>query len=254
LPKLFDLSSREAAVSLPFENVREQLLRAGIPPRFAGRYVIELREHLADLTERERKAGLDATAASERARELLGTDTQLTQAMIETAPRTLASRAPWAVFGVLPLVTLVAFICAIDVSMFRLLQPVHTAWPGGVPNTDVGIITAASFVTSYLLGPAIASACISVALRQRLSSLWVWIGLGVIALASNLFGFHMNVLPSLGGHPGGASFSVSPSVWIDGHVSAAATLSLVALRATILFTIAAFVFHYLRSRTVYQYL
>ena len=94
-------------MSLPLENVRDRLLRAGVAPRFAGRYVIELREHLADLTERERKAGLDAAAASERARELLGTDTQLTQAMIETAPRTLAARAPWAVFGLLPLVGLV---------------------------------------------------------------------------------------------------------------------------------------------------
>jgi hypothetical protein len=240
-------------VSLPFETVREQLLRAGVPPRFAGRYVIELREHLADLTERERKAGLDVTAASERARELLGTDTQLTQAMLETAPRALASRAPWAVFGLLPLVVLLACICAIDVSMFRLLQPAHAAWPGGVPNTDVGIIATATFVTGYLLGPAVAGACIFVALRQRLSSPWVWIGLGMSALVSSLLGFHMNVLPPLGGHPGGASFSVSPSVWIDGHVSTIATLSLVAMRATVLFTIAAFAFHYLRRR-IYHYL
>lgn len=39
---------------LPFEAVRERLLRAGVTPRYANRYVTELREHLADLTERER--------------------------------------------------------------------------------------------------------------------------------------------------------------------------------------------------------
>ncbi len=166
-------------MSLPLENVRDRLLRAGIPPRFAGRYVIELREHLADLTERERKAGLDATAASERARELLGTDTQLTQAMIETAPRTLAARAPWAVFALLPLVTLMATIAAIVASMFRLLEPVQAAWPGGVPNTYVGIIAAASFVTSYLLGPAIAARvflfhCGSACRRYGSGSALVW--------------------------------------------------------------------------------
>jgi hypothetical protein len=235
-------------VSLPLENVRDQLLRAGIPPRFAGRYVIELREHLADLTERERKAGLDATAASERARELLGTDTQLTQAMIETAPRTLAARAPWAVFALLPLVTLLAIIAAVVASMFRLLEPVQPAWPGGIPNTYVGIIAAASFVTSYLLGPAIAAVCIFIALRQRRSSLWVWIGVGLVAVVSNLFGFHMNVHPPFGGHPGGASFSVVPAVYVDGHVSAAATLSLAAMRATVLFAIAACTFHFLQTR------
>jgi hypothetical protein len=41
-------------MSLPFETVREQLLRARVTPRYANRYVTELREHLADLIERER--------------------------------------------------------------------------------------------------------------------------------------------------------------------------------------------------------
>jgi len=240
-------------VSLPLENVRAQLLHAGVPPRFARRYVVELREHLADLTERERKAGLDATAAGERARELLGTDTQLTQAMIETAPRTLAARAPWAVFALVPLVTLLAIIAGIVASMFRLLEQVQAAWPGGVPNTYVGTIAAASFVTSYLLGPAIAGACIFIALRQRLSSHWFWIGLAMIALASSLFGFHMKVFPPSGGEPGGHLFYVIPVVYVDGHKSAAATLSLAAMHATVLFSICAFAFHCLRKR-IYQYL
>lgn len=235
-------------MSLPLENVREQLLRAGVPPRFARRYVVELREHLADLTDRERRTGLDAKAAGERARELLGTDIQLAQAMIETAPRTWAVSAPWAVFALSPLMTLVAAIAAIVASMFRLLEPVQPAWPGGVPNTYVGIIAAASFVTSYLLGPAIAAACISISLRQRLSSLWVWIGLGLVAVVSNLFGFHMTVRPPFGGNPGAAAFSVVAAVYVDGHVSAAATLSAAAVRATVLFTVAAFALYCLRRR------
>ena len=235
-------------MSLPLENVRDQLLRAGVPPRFAGRYVIELREHLADLTERERKAGLDATAASERARELLGTDAQLTQAMIETAPRALAARAPWAVFALLPFMTLLTLICAIIATMFRLLEPVQSAWPGGVPNTYVWAITGASFVTRYLLGPAIATACIVVSLRQRRSSQWVWIGVGLVAVTSSLFGFNMNVRPPFGADPGGAAFSVVRAVFVDGHFSVAATLSLAAMRATLLFTIAAFAYRYVRNK------
>jgi hypothetical protein len=239
-------------VSLPLENVRDQLLRAGVPPRFAGRYVVELREHLADLTERERKAGLDAPAASKRARELLGTDTQLTQAMIETAPRTLAARAPWAVFALLPLVTLLAIIAAIVASMFRLLEPVQATWPGGVPNTYVGVIAAASFFTSYLVGPAIAATCIFVSLRQRLSSLWVWIGLALIALFSSVLCFRMNILPPRGAQPGGAVFGAITVVIVDGRPSASATLALVVMRAMVLFTVAALTLHFLRKRTHYQ--
>jgi hypothetical protein len=238
-------------VSLPLENVRDELLRAGVAPRFANRYVVELREHLADLTERERNAGLGATAASARARELLGTDTQLTQAMIATAPRTLAARAPWAVFALLPLLTLMALIAAIVALMFRLLEPVQATWPGGIPNSYVGAIGTASFVTSYVLGPTISVACIFVSLRQRLSSRWLWTGLGLVAVTSSLFGFHMNVWPPFGGYPGGATFSVVRVVFVDGHPSAAATLSLAGLRAAIPFTIAAFAFHSLRRR-IYQ--
>jgi hypothetical protein len=235
-------------VSLPLENVRDELLRAGVAPRFAKRYVVELREHLADLTERERNAGLDATAARARARELLGTDTQLTRAMIATAPLTLAARAPWAVFALLPLVTLLVTIAAIVALMFRLLEPVQATWPGGIPNSYVGAIGTASFVTRYVLGPTISAACIFVSLRQRLSSRWLWIGLGLVAVTSSLFGFHMNVWPPLGGYPGGATFSVVRVVFVNGHPSAAATLSLAGLRAAVPFTIAAFAFHSLRRR------
>ena len=55
-------------MSQQFEHVREQLLRAGISPRHVRRYVIELREHLADLSARERDAGHDTPTATERAR------------------------------------------------------------------------------------------------------------------------------------------------------------------------------------------
>lgn len=235
-------------MSQPFEKVREDLLRAGIAPRHVRRYVIELREHLADLTERERNAGLEASAASRRAGELLGTDAQLTQAMLEKAPRALNARAPWAVFGLLPLIALIAAIAAIDGTMFRLLQPVYGAWPGGAPTTDAGLIAAASFATSYLLGPAICAACLLIALRQRRSSSWLWVGIGVVALVSSLFGFHMHLAAPSGAYPGGPVFSAVPVVYVDGHVSAAATLSQVAIRAAVLFIVAVVAYRMVRAR------
>jgi hypothetical protein len=237
-------------VSQPLDTVREELLRAGVPPRVARRYVMELLEHLDDLTESGRRSGLSATSARERAHVLLGTDDQLTQAMIVRAPRALAVRAPWAVFGLLPLVSLIFIIVVIDASMFRLLRPVHAGWPDGVPNTYTGIIAIASFVSSYLLGPTIASVCILIALRQRLSSPWVWIGLALIAIVSNLLGFHMSVLPPLGDKPGSAIFSAVAYVWMDGRVSEVATWGFMALRATLLFTLAALTFRSLRSHVI----
>ncbi len=233
----------------PFETVREQLLRAGIAPRRASRYVTELREHLADLTARERASGLDAREATDRAMALLGSDAQLAQAMIDRGvPRSLSARAPWAVFALLPVAVLMGLVWAISTVMMHLLWPVHTTWPGGVPNTYTGLIAAASFVASYLLGPTITTVCIALALRQRLSSRWVWIGLGVIALFSGLLGFHMNILPPVGRHPGGAVFSTIPAVLVSGRVNAAATLEMAALRAALLFATAAMAYRALRMR------
>jgi hypothetical protein len=240
-------------MALPFESVREQLLRAGIAPRYAGRYVVELREHLDDLTARERSAGLDAGAASERAHALLGTDAQLAQTMIDRTPHSLAARAPWAVFALLPVVVLVAVVVAVNDAMMHLLWPVHTTWPGGVPDTYSGLIAAVSVVASYLLGPALAAGCIALALHQRLSSRWVWIGFGLIALFSGLLGFHMNILPPEGGHPPGALFSVVPDVIVHGRVNAAATLAMAALRAAVLFAIAAIVYRAMRTRRISLY-
>ena len=74
-----------------FENVREQLLLAGIAPRHARRYVTELREHLADLVAQERATGLEVAPAEERARSLLGSDAQLAEAMIRTSRRSTRS-------------------------------------------------------------------------------------------------------------------------------------------------------------------
>lgn len=77
---------------LPFEAVREQPLRAGVAPRNATRYVTELREHLADLVDRERESGLDAEEAADRALALMGTDADLVRAMIaKGVPRSLAA-------------------------------------------------------------------------------------------------------------------------------------------------------------------
>jgi hypothetical protein len=237
-------------MSPPFESVREQLLRAGIAPRHVRRYIIELRDHLADLTARESAAGFDSGAAAERARAVLGTDAQLVQSMIARTPRSLAARAPWAVFTLLPVVVLVAGVAAIDSSMIRLLDPVHAAWPEGVPNTYNGVITAARFVADYLLGPLVAAGCIVGALRQRLSSRWIWVGLGLTALFSGMFGFYMNVnvLASPHGSTGGAVFSALPHVWVGGRVSGTATLAVMALRAGLLFTVAAIALRAMRTR------
>ena len=232
----------------PFENVREQLLNAGIAPRHVTRYVTELREHMADLAARERATGLAAQQADERALALLGDEKQLAQAMIDKgATRSLAARAPWSVFAVLPVVVLLSVLGVTFFSMFQLLWPVRDLAPADMPAGYIALIAVVSFVTNYVIGPLLAAASITVALRQRLASSWVWIGLALVALISGPLGFHMHSISSADGQTR-TIFSGTGVVFLEGHANVAATLSVAALRAAVLFTMAAIAYRMLQSR------
>jgi hypothetical protein len=228
----------------PFENVREQLLKAGIAAGHVNRYVVELREHLADLINRERANGADAREATNKACTIMGSDAQLVQAMLDRSPpRALAVKAPWAVFGVLPVVAIIATSWIIAMIMMRLLMPVRAAVPADMPSGYQALITAVTILTGYLVGPLLAALCVATALRQRLSSAWVWMGLALIALFSGAFVFHA----STGPHD---PYRAVALVTANGHVDLAATLMLIAIRAGVLFFLAALAWRVLKDRQV----
>ncbi len=85
------------------------------------------------------------------------------------------------------------------------------------------------------------------ALRQRLTSSWVWIGLALVALISAPLGFHMHSIATDGGQTQ-TVFSGTGVVFLNGHANVAATLSIAALRAAVLFTMAAIAYRVLQSR------
>ena len=228
---------------LSFDTVREKLLRAGIAPRHVSRYVTELREHMADLVARERASGLDAREAEAKARTILGSDGQLVQAMIERgAPRAWAVKAPWAVFGLLPVAVIFTVSAVITMAMFNLMMPVRDLLPGQMPGGYKLLIAAATIFTGYVVGPLLAALCVAIALRQRLSSAWVWVGLALIALFSGAFAFHASTGP-------GDPYRALSLVTANGHVDGAATLMLIGLRAGVLFALSALAYRSLKQRT-----
>ncbi len=234
---------------LPFENVREQLLLAGMAPRHARRYVTELREHLTDLVAQERASGHAVRQAEERALSLMGSDTQLVQAVLDQGtPRSLTARAPWSVFAVVPVTVLVAVIGITAFTMMQLLWPVRGLAPTDMPAGYSSLIAAVSFFTNYLIGPLLATGCIALAVRQRMASLWVWIGMGLIALISGFLGFHMNVIPAAGGEQARTLFSAAGIAFRDGRPDLAVTLGVAFLRAAVLFGMAAVAYSVLRKR------
>lgn len=221
------------------EHVRSQLLRAGFPPRHVNRYVRELQEHLADLVTREQSIGLTMQEAQAKARTLLGTDAQLVQAMIDRRPpRSLAAKAPWAVFGVAPLLALIVTALLLGNWSIAFFSPYHELSAAAIPQDVRSIGMTLSFIGSYLIGPVLLAACIAIAVRQRLSSRWVWTGLVLIALICGPFGFHIEFLTS-GGPAGGIRGSVTQVVSHSGQVDAGATLIMMGARTAVLFVLSA---------------
>jgi hypothetical protein len=170
-----------------FHELRERLLNAGVAPRHVQRYLKELADHLADLRAEEVRAGRGRAEAESAALGRLGSIDDLSKAMIEQRHfQSWCARAPWAAFGLAPLLFLAAayFIaCFILWSGWKLFLP-GADTPFGTPipiysfqNIYFQIGRFIYFTSPVLIGWVIGL----VAARQRLSMAWPTLSLALIA-------------------------------------------------------------------------
>jgi hypothetical protein len=176
----------------PFDGLEDRLLRGGIAPWHVKRYLRELSEHLADLTQAQREAGFDEDDAVSSARAALGPDAELADAMLRQRDfRSLSARFPWLVFGVLPpLAVILGFLLwAIMIGLLGLaggaIVP-HRTGPHAVPAWYNWTGTNLMFVANFLIGPLLAWALALMAQRQRLRTAWPLLAIVLIAT----FGVH----------------------------------------------------------------
>ena len=172
---------------MPFDDLRERLLRAGIAPRHVRRYLAELEDHLDDLIRDQRDAGYDTENAAIRARAWLGDDDDLAVAMLaRPALYSLPARAPWLVFGLFPLAALTG-LCAVPVLLLAAIAGLH-AHPGGMaPSWFQNLALSLVFLGNWALPPLTAALFAALASRQRLPARWPLIA-GIVLAA---IGFHM---------------------------------------------------------------
>lgn len=167
-------------------ELRERLLRAGVAPRHVRRYLTELREHWADLTAEEERAGLSRSAAEAQALARLGRPDDLARTVIERPElRSWTARAPWAVLSAGPLLGLAA-------GWAIALLILWTGWTWflqGVPSPFSHRLHGFSIVyfgvgrMLYYWSPLLAGwSMILLAGRQRMRSVWPVI-LGSLAVA-----------------------------------------------------------------------
>jgi hypothetical protein len=161
---------------LGFDNLREKLLLGGIAPRHVRRYLTELNEHLDDLTREQREAGYDGEDANIRARARLGSDDELAWAMLaQKGFRSMAARAPWAVFLLLPPVVAVLIGMLFIGSLVLIGKyfgyfgvPAASLPPQWFQTLAHSLVVLSNLATM----PLAAILFVSVAQRQRLKLVW----------------------------------------------------------------------------------
>ncbi len=187
----------------PFDELQERLLQAGVAPRHVKRYIAELADHLADLTAEEKRAGRSREEAESSALARLGSMEDLVNAM--TGQRQFKAwcvRAPWAFFGLGPLLYLAgAWMAAIFIlwSGWRILLPgVDT--PFGVREFGLASLYFQLGRAIYFTAPLFVGwGIVLIAARQRLRALWPPVGLLLNAWVSGTAHIHA----SRTGVPGG---------------------------------------------------
>jgi hypothetical protein len=195
----------------PFHSLRERLLCAGVAPRHVRRYLGELSEHLNDLRAEEQRAGRSPADAESAALARIGGTDELAKAMIgQRQFRSWCSLAPWAAFGVVPLLVLAgAYLvaCLILWSGWRIFLPasetpfVRTGWLAGA---YFGVGRTIYFYMPVFIGWGIGL----MAARQRSKGAWPVVGMALVALmagASRVQAFH----PAEPGPTGRVSMSLA---------------------------------------------
>jgi|SRR5579871_4702098 len=201
-----------------FDELRERLLHAGIAPH-VRRYLTELNDHLADLRVEEECSGLSRADAESAALLRLGSIDDLAKAMIDQ--RQLQSwcvRAPWAIFGIAPLLLLAGAWC---IALFILWSGWNLFLPGAAtPFIRIhdlrevlyfGIGRLIFFGAPILVGWGVGL----IAARQRLSAVWPAAALVLIAWIGGTAQVHVSP-PSTAG-AGNISMGFTLASSIQGH-------------------------------------
>ena len=151
------------------DELRETLLREGVKPGVAGRYVEELRDHLDDL---------GATLSREEALRRLGAPDDLAAAMLaQPGVRSWTARAPWATLALGPLLGLV----------FGCFLPSLALFVGArefAADKDWTVVAARLLVgfNEHLLPILMGWMSVAIALRQRAGLAWLLTGAIVTAV------------------------------------------------------------------------
>ena len=174
---------------IDYNELSEQLVRGGISPRCVVRLIAELRDHHADLTETALATGMGEEDAHRQADSLLGAqDDILSDTLARQELQSWAARWPWALYGVMPPVILVATV-ALTLYLVVAISQVVTLIVGESPVVPAWVAAATDVLSLFLMyvNPVLLGAAICyIAIRRRSSWLWPVLGIALVAILGGL--------------------------------------------------------------------
>lgn len=213
-----------------FLELRERLLREGVAPRHVRRYLDELADHLADLVAEETRAGRSQADAESAALVRLGNKDDLARAMTEKREfQSWCSRAPWAAFGLAPLI-------ALGGAWFVALFILWSGWKMFLPEATMPFIPISDGIAIFYFGvgrllyfdaPVLIGWGIGIiAAHQRLKFIWPAVGLILMSLLSSMAHVHVSRLSAVG-RGGQVSLGIGPGIPLyDGLIRSSVILLL----------------------------
>lgn len=201
-----------------FASLRERLLRAGVRPGTANRYVGELRDHLDDMIAELETKGLARAAAQEAALSRLGSIDALAAPMISDRRfHSWTARVPWAVFLFAPILGYAAVVATLAFALASATSP------GAVPDWFDMASRTARHVAGSVVPLAAAWLLAFTALRQRSRAMWPLLGMGFTIVVASMVELQIQL----------------PAVDQDGTISLALTAPSATQVATLLIAAAA---------------
>lgn len=178
-----------------FGNLREQLLRAGIAPRHARRYIAELRHHHDDLVAEECAHGVTGAAANAAAVARLGSNDELAAALLaKPGMRSVTARYPWLVFAILPPLAVIAglVLLVIGMQLIGIRTGIYIPRHGyllPVPVWFVRTVSGVMFAVNFVIVPLAGALLALAAQRQRMKLFWPLLGVALLLLLGVHGGF-----------------------------------------------------------------
>jgi hypothetical protein len=210
-----------------FDELREELLRAGVATRKVRRAVLEIESHFQQLIDEECGRGASDRDARIEAHRRLGTNQVLVMRYAARPElRSWSRRWPSVWFILLPLITYLAVSAAtlmtvlvIAHQMAPYLHQIHIA-----PRVTHGIDLAARVVLLWLFPLFVAAAFAVLAHRRRVALRWPLIAIVAISALASLI--NVDVTFTGGPTPGGvgAGIGLSPES-LPGQLTRAAILA-----------------------------